>query len=363
MAVSIGRLQSEAIDNYGSKEAYNGLARYDGVVWFLGQAGVIKQETGGQPDFRERLMYGMNTTINFRGKGGTIPTTDDEGFTIISVPQKTISGRIIWNQVEMDQVRGNSALAKSLIDDKTRQFSVSWPVRMAEKFRQASPGADDPYTILGASGEANAILLPQAPSAQTVTTGGIPRSETVSIGGDTVRYWANQYDSTSRDLTTAAGRAGLLTNAYLPCVRGNASGWAPDFGLVGTVAWASLSASADTLRRGQLVNDKAVSFGFKNIMFEEATLFMDKSTRFLNGTAAKIAFLNSKALKLKYLTGTGGVTKDMLDEENNLKALPIFWAVKDLQNFDNLTKTWIGYVTCGLVPLSLADHGLADNCV
>ena len=362
MALTISRLQSEAIETYGSKDAYNGLARYDGVVWFCGQKGVIQEEVGGQPDFRERLMYGLNTTVEFRSKTGSISRTDDEGFTIVTVPQKTISGRIIWNQIEADQVRGNFALAKSLIADKTKQFSTSWPVKIAEKFRQASPGANDPYTILGASGEGSAILLPQAPASQTATTGGIARSETVTVGGDTIRYWANQYSSTSMDLTTAAGRADLLELVYLPCARGNGQGWAPDFGLVGTTAWASLSASADTLRRGQLVNDKAVAFGFKNILFEEATLFMDKSSRFLNGAAGKVAFLNSKALKLKYLQGSGGVTKEMLDEENNLKSLPIFWAVKDLQDFDTLAKTWIGYCTMNLVPLSLQDHGLADNC-
>lgn len=362
MAVTISTLQSEAIDNYGSKDAFNGLARYDGVVWFCAQQGVISEEIGGQPDFRERLMYGPNTTIGFRGKTGTIPRTDDEGFTLVTVPQKTISGRIIWNQVEEDQVRGNWALAKSKIADKTRQFSVTWPVAIAEKLRQATPGADDPYTILGASGVGSAILLPQAPASQTAVTGGIARSETVTVGGDTIRYWANQYSNNSMDLTTTAGRQSLLNNVYLPCARGNGSGWAPDFGLIGTTAWASLSAFADTLRRGQLVNDKATSFGFQNIMFEQATLFMDKSTRFLNGSAGKVAFLNSKALKLKYLQGAGGVTKEMLDEENNLKSLPIFWKVKGLDDFDTLAKTWIGYCTMNLIPLSLQDHGLADNC-
>lgn len=362
MALSIGRLQSEAIDNYGSKEAFNALARYDGVVWYLGQKGNIVFENGGQPDFRERLMYGPNTTIDFRSKTASIATTDDEGFTLISVPQKTISGRIIWNQVEEDQVRGNSALALSLIADKTRQFSNSWPITIATKLRQATPGANDPYTILGASGEGSAILLPQAPSAQTAVTGGIARSETASVGAETIRYWANQYYGTSADLTATAGRQAVYNNCYLLCVRGNGSGWSPDFGIIGRTAWASLSANADTLRRGQLVNDTAVQYGFKNIMFGDATLFMDLSSRFLNGTAGKIAFLNSRALKMKVLQGTGGVTKEMLDEENNLKSLPIFWKVKGLDDWNTLSKTWIGYATMNLVPLSLQDHGLADNC-
>lgn len=359
---SITRLQSEAIDNYGTKEAFNAIARTDGIIWYLGQKGNIVFENGGQPSFRERLMYGLNSTINFRGKAASIPTTDDDGFTLIDVPMKMISGRIIWNQQEEDQVRGNSALALSLIRDKTRQFTVSYPTVVAETLRQATPGADDPYTLLGASGEGSAILLPQAPASQTATTGGIARSETVTIGGDTVRYWANQYSSTSYDLTATAGRSGLSSAVVLRCMRGSGAGWRPDFGLIGRVPWASLSANADTLRRGQLVNQKAVEYGFDNIMFEGATLILDLSTRFDNGSAGKIAFLNSRALKLKILNGTGGVTKEMLDEENNLKSLPIFWKVKGLDDWNTLAKTWIGYCTMGLVPLSLQDHGLADNC-
>ena len=110
------------------------------------------------------------------------------------------------------------------------------------------------------------------------------------------------------------------------------------------------------------MNSRAVEYGFDNIQFEKATLFLDLSSRFINSSAGKMAFLNSKALKLKVLQGTGGVTKEMLDEENNLKSLPIFWKVKGLDDFDTLAKTWIGYATMNLVPTSLQDHGLADNC-
>lgn len=47
MAVPFTRLQSEAIDNYGSKDAFNALSRYDGVIWYLGQKGNIVFESGG----------------------------------------------------------------------------------------------------------------------------------------------------------------------------------------------------------------------------------------------------------------------------------------------------------------------------
>ena len=357
MALTFGRLQSEAIDNYGTKEAFNGLARLDGAIWFAAQSKIIKQEVGGQPDFRERLMYGPNTTINFRSKSATIASTDDEGFTLVTVPQKTISGMIVYNQIELDQVRGSSALAQGLIEDKTKQFSTSWPTMIASKFRQASPGADDPYTLLGASGEGSAILLPQAPANQTAVTGGIARSETVSINGVTIRFWANQYSNTSMDLTGTAGRRSLNLLVYALCRRGNGMGWAPDFGLCGLVAFASLGAAADANRRGSLVGEKALEFGFNSIRFQDATLFEDSSAR-MDG---KVAFFNSKAIKLKYLQGSGGVTKDMMDAENNLKGLPIFWQHKDLSDWDTLRKNWVGYLTCNWVPLSLQDHGLADN--
>ena len=107
MALSFNRIQSEAIDSYGTKEAFNALATFEGLIWYLGQKGNIQFETGGQPDFRERLMYGPNTTIAFRSPNSPVPTTDDEGFTLITVPQKTITGMIIYNQNQVHPVRGN----------------------------------------------------------------------------------------------------------------------------------------------------------------------------------------------------------------------------------------------------------------
>lgn len=361
MALTFNSLQSQAIDNYGSKDAFNALAHFDGIIWYLGQKGNIVFETGGQPDFRERLMYGPNTTIAFRSAKGTIASTDDEGFTLISVPQKTISGMIIYYQIDVDRVRGNSALAKSLIEDKTRQFSNTWPQIVAGALRQATPGADDPYTLLGAAGTAAAILLPTAPASQTVTTGGIPRSETVSINGVTYRYWANQYSNTAYDLTGTAGRRGLYLDVQSKCIRGNGGMWRPDFGLIADVVEASLGAAGDANRR-YTPDGKALEFGFDNIKFNGATLFVDRSDRFLNGTAGKVAFLSSRALKLKILNGTGGVTKDMVDEENNLKGLPLFWEHKNQSDWNILRRNWLAYCTMSLVPLSLQDHGLADNC-
>lgn len=363
MAAPFTRIQSEAIDAYGDSQAYDNYAKFDGVIWWLGQTGNIKIIKGGQPNFRERIMMGPNSNIAFRTAGGQIDQNDDEGFTLVSSPQRLISGSIVYNQQEVDQVRGNAALAVSLIDDKTEQFHSTYVQTVAHKLRQAAPGANDPLTLLpSAANEANGILSPQAVASQTGTTCGIPRSETYTDpSGASVRYWANQYSNTSFDLTSVAGQRGLYLNVYSKCIRGNGDGWAPDFGLVSDIVWSSMSAREDNLRRYK-PNDKAVSVGFDNIRFHQATLFVDRSDRMLTGSLGKVAFLNSKALKLHVLEGTGGVTKEMLDARNNLKAVPIFWKHKGMSDYTTLKYNWVGYCTMNLVPKSLQDHGLADNC-
>ena len=62
-----------------------------------------------------------------------------------------------------------------------------------------------------------------------------------------------------------------------------------------------------------------------------------------------------------FRSGKGGPTQDMLDEENNLKGLPIYWKHKGMSDYASLNYNWVGYLTYNLVPKSLIDHGLADN--
>ena len=370
MPVPFTRLEAEARDSYGSKNAFDLVAQSDGIVAYLGSREAITFEDGGQPDFRERLMYGYNTNIGHRGKGAQIPTIDDEGFTLASVPQKVLDGSIVYNQIELDQVRGNPAIAPGLIADKIRQFNPSWVRNIAIALRQATPGANDPYSILpsGTTGTVDGILVARTPAQQVsdaATTAGILRSETVSIGGETIRWWANQYSNTSFDLTTVAGRRGLHLNVYLPCVRGAGKLWEPDFGIAHSIVLSSLGAGDDALRRYS-VDDRTLKLGFENIVFHNATVIRDPSARFANaaGTAAKIAFFNSRALKLKVLRGTGKVTKEMMTEDNNLKSLPIFWKNGNQAESDIDSLNWVsvGYLCYNIVPMSLMDHGLADNC-
>src|SRR3990167_7751432 len=204
MAVPFTRLASQVLDHYNANKLHDALKRFDGIIAVFGLKGKIKFETGGGENFRERILYGENTNVGFRGKNDQIPTVDDEGITMASVPQKVISGSIVINQIERDQVAEGSRWAiGNLMKDKIMQFESTYVRKVADALRQATPGANDPYTLLpsGTSGTINAILSPVAPATAAGTTAGVSRADN--------SWWRNQYTNSSIDISAEAGRASL----------------------------------------------------------------------------------------------------------------------------------------------------------
>lgn len=357
MAVPFTRLESQAIENYGERDLYDNLLRYDGIIAGLGGREAIKYEVGGRTEFRERTLYGQNTNVGHRGKNAQIPTVDDEGFTMAATPQRVISGSIVYNQVELDQCQGDEQLG-DLIEDKIAQFNATWVQVIADALRQSAPSATEPYTLLpsGTSGTVNGILVAAAPASQAgITTAGISRNNT---------WWRNQFSSTSFDLTTVAGQRGLYLNVYAPCTRGNGPTFEPDIAPCSTVVLASLGADADNNRRATYSDGRLkVQLGHDSIMFFNAALIRDSSSQFLNGSAGLVTFLNSRALRLKVLRGRGTTSQQLLTQRNNLKGLPINWKTSSFHpDYDSLNFVRIGYLVYNLVPKSLQDHGLANNC-
>lgn len=372
MAVPFDRITSEALENYGNKKAFDNLAAKDGIVRAFGLNGGIKiaqsEEleivTGGASNFVERTLYGQNTNIAHRAQSTEVAVNDDEGYTLIKVPQKIIDGAIVYNQIQRDQVAGNWAIAPGIIEDKFDQFNTSWVQVIATALRQATPGALDPFTLLpgGTTGTVNGILIARTPAQQATdaaTTAGISRGDN--------SWWRNQYSNTSYALQSVAGQAALYTDVYAACQRGMGMGWEPNIAICANIAIGSAGALASNNARGSYQDAKSVKtqLGRDNLMFYNAMMVADSSTRFLNGSAGKIAFINTSALKLKVLKGQGNSLKGMTDESNGMGSLPVFWKEGGEGSFVNDPKTllWIklGYLTYNLVPRSLQDHGLADN--
>lgn len=369
MAVPFDRITSEALEAYGNKKAYDNLAAKDGIVRAFGLAGdgikiaasdELEMVTGGQSNFVERTLYGQNSNIAHRSKADEVSITDDDGYTQIKVPQRIIDGAIVYNQIERDQVAGDSALAESVISDKFDQFNDSWVQVIATALRQASPGALDPYTLLpsGTTGTVNGILIARTPAQQTTdaaTTAGISRGSN--------SWWRNQYSNTSYDLTSTTGMRGLYNDVYALCMRGIGVGWEPNIGVCGNVAIASFGAAKSNNSRGTYQDAKSLKtqIGADNIAFYNATLVPDSSSRF----TSKIALINTRGLKLKVLKGQGNSLKGMMSEDNGMGSLPVFWKEGGENSFVNDPKTllWIkiGYLVYNLCPKSLQDHGLADN--
>lgn len=373
MSVPFDRITSEALENYGNKKAYDNLAAKDGIIRAFGENGGIdiarsdKMEivVGGQSNFVERTLYGQNTNIAHRSKSQEVAITDDEGYTLIKVPQRLVDGAIVYNQIERDQIAGNWAIAPGIIEDKFDQFNTSFVQVIATALRQATPNANlDPYTLLpsGTTGTVNGILIARTPAQQATdaaTTAGISRGDN--------SWWRNQYSNTSYAVQTVAGQAGLYTDVYAACQRGMGTGWEPNIAICANIVMGSFGATITNNRRGTYQDAKSANsqLGSDKIKFYNAELTPDSSSRFLNGTAGKVAFINTAALKIKVLKGQGNSLKGMVDENNGMGSLPVFWKEGGEGSFVNDPKTllWIkiGYLTYNLVPKSLQDHGLADN--
>lgn len=354
MAVPFTRLASQVLDNYNVK-LNNALKRFDGIVAVLGAKGRIQFETGGGENFRERILYGENSNISFQGKNAQIGTVDDEGITMASVPQRVIAGSIVINQVERDQVAEGSKWAiGNLMKDKMLQFESTWVRKHADALRQAVPGSNDPFTLLpsGTSGTINGILSPVVPASAAGTTAGISR-----LDND---WWRNQYTNTSIDISTEAGRASLYSLLYQNCVFGAALEDEPDFGLASGAVLGDIGAAIDTNRRADYEDNKLFKLGFRGIMFFNAMLIRDSSTRF----ASKIALINTRDLSIKVLRSQGGSYDKATEVDNNneLGSIPVNMG-KFQRDIDSLNDVALAYSVCSLVPKQLRTHGLADNVV
>ena len=347
MAVPFTQFASSVLDNYDTR-LHDSLKAANGVVAIMGMRGRIRVEVGGGPNFRGRVLYAGGSNGDFRGKNAEIPTNEPEGETMWSVPQRFYTTSMVINQIDRDQIRGKWALG-NLLEDRMRQMETEYVQDVAAALLVAIPAANAPYSILpsGTSGEINGILSPVAPASAAGTTAGISRADN--------SWWRNQYTTTAIDMSAEAGDASLYQNAYAPCLFGAAKADAPDFGLTSFPIFGVIGADASSKRRGTLQEQGVSKLGFNNLVYYNATLIQEASTRI----ASKIAFLNTNYLGIKVLQPSGGRLRQM-DQNNNLGSIPL--VVREFQrDITTLNDVATGYITFALVAELLRVHGLADN--
>src|SRR3990167_5200806 len=173
MAVPFSHALTSYLDNYDRK-LYNALKRADGVISVFGAKGRIKEETGGGPNFRERIMYGTNPNTGWGTTTGQIGTVATEAKTMASVPQRFIRGSITLNHVTLARAAKQSEWALGDFIKEEKQIAQETYVQTwADALRADAPGANDPFTLLPTAANAgNGILSPQAGTSQTATTAG-----------------------------------------------------------------------------------------------------------------------------------------------------------------------------------------------
>lgn len=355
MAVPFSHAATSYLDNYDT-ELNDAVKRADGIIAVFGAKGRIKEETSGGDNFRTRILYGTNPNIGFGGIAQEVPTAATEAKTMASVPQKFIRGSIVLNDVTLDRSakQGDWALGDYIKDEKqaaTAGYVQAW----ADALRQAAPGANDPLSLLPSSGNAaNGILSPQASGSQTATTAGISRQDN--------SWWRNQYSSTSTDISSEAGRS-LLQQLYLSCVFGSSKEDEPDFGLTSGLVISDLTQGVNTNRRGGYEEELMAKLKLSGIMFENAMLIRDSSTRL----TSTVAFINTRDLYLKFLkatspSGLNAGARENWDQNNGWGNIPV--TVMPFQHDIN-SFHWISLfrATASLVPAQLRTHGLADNVV
>jgi len=347
MAVPFTRLASQVLDHH-ELLLHNALKIANGVIGIFGMRGRINVEDGGGQNFNTRILFGSNSNVGFRGKSAEIPTVDDEGITQAQTPQRVISGAIVINQVERDQVKGRWAIGR-LLEEKMLQFQTTWVQQWATVLLQPTPGASDPFSLLpsATSGTINGILSPVVPDSAAGSTAGISRADN--------SWWRNQYTTTSIDLSTEAGDDSFYSLAYSPTIFGSSNRDEPDFALTSFPIFGDIGSGASAKRRGTLTDQAVSKLGFRNLVYYNATFIQEASTRLAN----KVALLNTRDLLIKVLRPSGGNLK-FVDQNNNLGSIPVVMRPfqRDIRTLNDVAQ---GYIVAGLVPRLLRTHGLADN--
>lgn len=275
-----------------SPKIFENIFLNNGCLFMFGSKGRVNIVKGGNR-FDERTRLGKNTNVGHRSKFGTIPTDYQNNVQTAFYGQAVVSGAAVINIVEEDQNAGPQRIS-SLADDCIAELLSTFPNTVGDAIMATSESSTSPLSLL--------VQIPAtAYGSQTITTGGIVRSD--YPGTTPEAAWQTQYSSpaTAVDLAAAAGIGAASKFAWTCSPGGSGLTEQPDLALCRTGVLAQASGGGDVLRR-YTVNDKMLKFGFDNIMVNTATLIADR-----NAVANAILFVNTNYGHIQVLAG--GKTK------------------------------------------------------
>lgn len=310
----------------------NDIKRNEGVIAVFGARKRIRFQDGGD-QIRLRREMAENANVAFRGPTAQIDTALPSNWETAAWNFAHLTGSAVVNEIEQDMNQSEFQIS-SLVEGVLDNLKNTIVRQVAGGFREASPGANNPESLL-------TMLPATAPASQTGTFGGITRSNATG--------WVSQFNSTAADLTAVAGINTLTTFIIGDLTFGAGVSEQPDFGLCDRVPFSSLMAFATNQMRYN-TDEKTAQLGFPNVKFLNATLIVDPQLTAL-GITGTIFFLNTNYCFIKVLRGPS--MKTIGEEPDTLPVTIKTW----LDDLDSFNKVALARVSYNLVTNSLRRHG------
>jgi len=329
-----------------SPKIFENIFLNNGCLFMFGSKGRVNIIAGGNR-FDERTRLGKNTNVGHRAKTATIPTDYQNNVQTAYYGQSVVSGATVVNMVEEDQNAGPARIS-SLADDCLDELLNTFPNEVGDKIMATSESGTSPLSLV--------VQLPAtAYGSQTITTGGIVRSD--YPGSDPTAAWQTRYSSpaTAVDLAAAAGIAAFSNFLWTCSPGGSAITEQPDLALCRTGVMSQASGGGDVNRRYS-INDKMLKFNFDNIMFNSATLIADR-----NAVANAILCVNTNYAHIQVLgSGKTKQAKNVKVIGDGAVSVPLRIS-QPVESFDALQYSIKAWLTYNLTFGGLRQHGRLAN--
>ena len=325
-----------------SPKIFEGIFLNNGCLAMFGEKARVKIVQGGNR-FDERVRLGQNSNVDHRDKHTAITTTFQNNVQTAYYGQAVCDGAVPVNLVEQDQNAGDKRIS-SLAEDALEELKNTFPNKIADAIMKATSTSVDPTSIVEE-------LQATATGSQTRTTGAIARSSYPGTSDKTAMQ-QTQYETTTADLSGAAGLGVFEKFIYTCSPGGSALSEMPDLGITTNGVLARMGSGQDILRRYQ-VNDKMLNLGFNNYVVGSTTMYGDR-----NVTAGYCYLINTNYARIQVLAGPKTKTTGNIKAIGEGKTAVSLQILEPIRVSDKLQYNILAYLVYNLTFGGLRNHGL-----